>query len=141
MSVQHGWWKKVAAEARAAVKEAAESHAGHPAVLAFILGNEITDPVARWHARRRVDHLLRSLFETDKVAAPKALFSYANYPSTQYPDTSCFDCFNVFLENETAYRRYLAQLQVSTGDRPLLLTELGLESGGGEHRQADSLDW
>jgi hypothetical protein len=104
MSVRHGWWKKVAAEARAAVKEAAESHAGHPAVLAFILGNEITDPVARWHARRRVDHLLRSLFETDKVAAPKALFSYANYPSTQYLDTSCFDCFNVFLENESAYQ-------------------------------------
>ena len=107
MSVRHGWWKKVAAEVRAAVKEAAESRAGHPAVLAFILGNEITDPVARWHARRRVDDLLRSFFETDKVAAPKALFSCANYPSTQYLDTSCFDCFNVFLENESAYQRYL----------------------------------
>jgi hypothetical protein len=35
------------------VKEAAESHAGHSAVLAFILGDEITGPVARWHARRQ----------------------------------------------------------------------------------------
>ena len=94
----------MAAEVGVAVKEAAESHVGHPAVLAFILGNEITGPVARWHARRRVDDLLRSLFETDKDAAPKALFSYANYPSTQYLDTSCFDCFNVFLENESAYQ-------------------------------------
>jgi hypothetical protein len=45
--VQHGWWKKLATEAQTAVKEAAESHAGHPAVLAFILSNEITGPVAR----------------------------------------------------------------------------------------------
>jgi hypothetical protein len=92
------------------VKKVAESHAGHPAVLAFILGNEITGPVARWHARRRVDDLLRSLFETGKDAASEAIFSYTNYPSTHYLDTSCFDfdCFNVFLKNESAYQRYLA---------------------------------
>jgi len=138
-----GSWQKMAAEARAAVKEAAESHAGHPAILGFVVGNEIPGPVVRWHGRRRIENLLRSLHETGKDAAPEALFSYANYPTTQYLDTNYFDfdCFNVFLEEEFAYRRYLAQLQVLTGDRPLLLTELGLESGGGEHRQADSLDW
>ena len=138
-----GCWQKMASEARAAVKEAVESYAGHPAVLGFVLGNEIPGAVVRWHGRRRIEGLLRGLCETGKVAAPQALFSYANYPTTQYLDTSCFDfdCFNVFLENETAYRRYLAQLQVSIGDRPLLLTELGLHSGGGERRQADSLDW
>ena len=136
-------WKKMAAEARAAVKEAVESYAGHSAVLGFVLGNEIPGPVVRWHGRRRVEGLLKSLYETGKEAVPEALLSYANYPTTQYLDTSFFDfdCFNVFLEDESAYRRYLAQLQVSTGDRPLLLTELGLDSGGGEDRQADSLDW
>ena len=79
---------------------------------------------------------------TRRAKSQEALFSYANYPTTQYLDTSCFDfdCFNVFLEDETAYRRYLAQLQVSTGDRPLL-TEVGLHSGEGERRQADSLGW
>src|SRR5829696_6171403 len=138
-----GSWQKMASEARNAVKKAVESYAGHPAVLGFVLGNEIPGAVVRWHGRRRIEGLLRGLCETGKVAAPQALFSYANYPTTQYLDTSCFDfdCFNVFLENETAYRRYLAQLQVSIGDRPLLLTELGLHSGGGERRQADSLDW
>jgi O-antigen biosynthesis protein len=138
-----GSWQKMASEARAAVKEAVESCAGHPAVLGFVLGNEIPGTVVRWHGRRRTEDLLRSLYKTGKDAAPQALFSYANYPTTQYLDTSCFDfdCFNVFLENESAYRRYLAQLQVSTGDRPLLLAELGLHSGGGERRQADSLDW
>jgi GT2 family glycosyltransferase len=138
-----GSWQKMAFEARAAVKEAGESYAGHPAVLGFVLGNEIPGPVVRWHGRRRIEDLLLSLYETGKDAAPEALFSYANFPTTQYLDTSYFDfdCFNVFLENESAYRRYLAQLQVSTGDRPLLLTELGLDSGGGEDRQADCLDW
>jgi O-antigen biosynthesis protein len=138
-----GSWQKMTAVARAAVKEAVESYASHPAVLGFVLGNEIPGPVVRWHGRRRIEALLRNLYETGKDAAPEALFSYANFPTTQYLDTSYFDfdCFNVFLENESAYRRYLAQLQVSTGDRPLLLTELGLDSGGGEDRQADCLDW
>jgi glycosyltransferase involved in cell wall biosynthesis len=141
--IDRGSWKKMAAEAWAAVKEAVESYAAHPAVLGFVLGNEIPGPVVRWYGRRRVEDLLRSLYETGKDAAPEALFSYANYPTTQYLDTSCFDfdCFNVFLEEESAYRRYLAQLQVAAGDRPLILTELGLDSGGGEDRQADSLDW
>jgi GT2 family glycosyltransferase len=138
-----GSWQKMASEAQAAVEEAVESFAGHPAVLGFVLGNEIPGPVVRWYGRRRIEDLLRILYETGKDAAPQALFSYANYPTTQYLDTGCFDfdCFNVFLENETAYRRYLAQLQVSTGDRPLLLTELGLDSGGGEDRQAECLHW
>lgn len=136
-------WKKMATQARVVVKEAVESCAGHPAALGFVLGNEIPGPMVRWHGRRRVEDLLRSLYETGKDAAPEALFSYANYPTTEYLDTSYldFECFNVFLENESAYRRYLAHLQVSTGDRPLLLTELGLDSGGGEDWQAASLDW
>lgn len=136
-------WKNMAAEARTAVWRAAEVYTGHPAVLGFILGNEIPGPVVRWHGRKQIESLLKSLYETGKEAAPEALFSYANYPTTQYLDTGYFDfdCFNVFLEEEAAYRRYLAQLQVSVGDRPLVLTEMGLDSGGGEDRQGDSLDW
>jgi hypothetical protein len=102
-----GSWQKMAAEARTAVKEAVESYAGHPAILGFVLGNEIPGPVVRWHGRRRIEGLLRSLQETGKDAAQEAHFSYANYPTTQYLDTSYFDfdCFNVFLEEESAYRR------------------------------------
>ncbi len=138
-----GGWKKMATEAQTAVKESTKSYAGHPAVLGFILGNEIPGPVVRWHGRQRIEGLLQSLYQTGKEMAPEALLSYANYPTTQYLDTSFFDfdCFNVFLEDEYAYRRYLAQLQVSAGDRPLILTEMGLDSGAGEDRQAYSLDW
>src|SRR5919112_6885277 len=136
-------WKKMVAEARAAVTEAARSYADHPALLGFVVGNEIPGPVVRWHGRRRIEGLLRDLFEIGKDEAPAAVFSYANYPTTQYLDTSFFDfdCFNVFLEDESAYRRYLAHLQVAAGDRPLILTEMGLDSGAGEDLQAGSLDW
>lgn len=136
-------WKKMETEARVAVREAVGCYAHHSAVLGFVLGNEIPGPVVRWHGRKRIEDLLRGLYETGKDAARAALLSYANYPTTQYLDTSYldFESFNVFLEDESAYRRYLAQLQVSTGDRPLILTELGLDSGRGEEQQADSLDW
>ncbi len=85
-----GSWQKMASEARAAVKEAVESYAGHPAVLGFVLGNEIPGPVVRWHGRRRIEDLLLSLYETGKDAAPEALFSYANSPppSIWIPATS-----------------------------------------------------
>jgi O-antigen biosynthesis protein len=137
-------WQAMAAEARAAVKQAASTYAGHPAVLGFVVGNEIPGSLVRWHGRRRVEDLLCSLHEAGKEVAPEALFGYANYPTTEYLDTSCFDfdCFNVFLENEFAYRRYLAQLQVDTGARPLVLSELGLDSASqGEQRQAEVLEW
>ena len=137
-------WKEMATEARAAVGRAAGTCGEHPAVLGFVVGNEIPGPIVRWHGQRRVEGLLRSLYEAGKEAAPNALFSYANYPTTEYLDTSCFDfdCFNVFLEDELAYRRYLAQLQIDTADRPLILTELGLDSAShGERRQAEVLEW
>jgi O-antigen biosynthesis protein len=133
----------MATQARVVVREAVRAYADHPAVLGFVFGNEIPGPVVRWHGRRRVEGLLWNLYEAGKQEAPEALLSYANYPTTQYLDTSFFDfdCFNVFLEDESDCRRYLAHLQFSAGDRPLILTELGLDSGAGEDLQAGSLDW
>jgi len=55
--------------------------------LGFVLGNEIPGPVVRWHGRRRIEGLLRDLYEIGKKEAPDSLFSCANYPTTQYLDT------------------------------------------------------
>jgi GT2 family glycosyltransferase len=137
-------WQGMATEAKALVRQTIGAYGQHPAVLGFVVGNEIPAPSVRWHGRRRTEDLLRSLYEAGKEADSDALISYANYPTTEYLDTSCFDfeCFNVFLENESAYRRYLAQLQIDTDDRPLILTELGLDSAShGEQRQAEVLEW
>jgi GT2 family glycosyltransferase len=102
----------------------------HPAVLAFALGNEIPPGVVRWHGRVRVEHFLRDLYETAKSASPESLFTYVNFPPTEFLDLSFFDicAFNVYLHREAELRAYLARLQHVAGQKPLLLAEAGADS-------------
>src|SRR5262249_51833978 len=65
-------------------------------------------------------------------------------PTTEYLDLSFLDlvCFNVYLESQERLSAYLARLQNVAGDRPLLMSELGLDSlRHGEDAQAETLDW
>jgi GT2 family glycosyltransferase/DNA-binding beta-propeller fold protein YncE len=102
----------------------------HPAVLAFALGNEIPPGVVRWHGRLRVERFLRSLYDEAKRAAPASLFTYVNFPPTEFLDLSFFDicAFNVYLHREADLRAYLARLQHVAGQKPLLLAEAGADS-------------
>ena len=51
-------------------------------------------------------------------------------------------CFNVYLENQDRFRAYLARLQNIAGDRPLIMSEVGLDAmRNGESKQAEVLDW
>ena len=102
----------------------------HPAVGLFALGNEIPPGVVRWHGRLRVERFLRSLFERAKDAAPEALFTYVNFPPTEFLDLSFLDvcAFNVYLHRERDLRAYLARLQHHAGAQPLLLAEAGADS-------------
>ena len=112
----------------------------HPAVLAFALGNEIPPGVVRWHGRVRVEHFLHDLFEDTKAAAPDSLFTYVNFPPTEFLDLSFFDicAFNVYLHREAELRAYLARLQHIAGQKPLLLAEAGADSiREGEAGQAE----
>ncbi len=75
---------------------------------------------------------------------PGALVSYANFPSTEYLtiDFTDFLCFNVYLHDETAFRRYIARLHNLAVDKPLVLTEFGIDSlRAGEAEQARILSW
>jgi len=126
------------------VRHAVRSYAGHPALLCTTIGNEIPASIARWHGARRVEHFLRRLYDAAKSEDPDGLVTYVNYPSTEYLQLPFLDlvCFNVFLETEEALEAYVARLQNVAGQRPLLLTELGLDSvRHGEDGQAVSLDW
>jgi GT2 family glycosyltransferase/sugar lactone lactonase YvrE len=104
--------------------------ARHPAVALFALGNEIPAGVVRWHGRLRVERFLRVLFDRAKDAAPDALFTYVNFPPTEFLDLSFFDvcAFNVYLHREPELRAYLARLQQIAGQRPLVLAEAGADS-------------
>ena len=118
--------------------------AGHPAVLCYAVGNEIPAPIVRWHGHRRIERFIERLYEAAKEEDDGALVTYVNYPSTEYLDLPFLDVvsFNVFLETRGPLEAYLARLQNIAGDRPLLMTELGLDSArNGEEAQALSLDW
>ncbi len=112
----------------------------HPAVLMFALGNEIPPGVVRWHGRVRVERFLRRMYQDAKSAAPDTLFTYVNFPPTEFLDLSFFDvcAFNVYLHREAELRAYLARLQNIAGHKPLLLAEAGADSiREGEHGQAE----
>lgn len=118
--------------------------AGHPALLCVALGNEIMASQARWLGCRRITRYLHWLYTLVKEEDPDAIVTYVNYPTTEYLELPFLDVvsFNVYLESKRELRAYLARLQNVAGDRPLLLTELGLDSlRNGELVQAQTLDW
>jgi hypothetical protein len=134
--------ERAPADARAAVRRAAELTRGHSSVLALSVGNEVPADVARWHGPRRVERFLRELADVARQADPGRLVTYANFPPTEYLDLSFLDfaTFNVYLHDRQAFRRYLLRLQNLVGDRPLLLGELGMDTlRHGELEQADFL--
>jgi glycosyltransferase involved in cell wall biosynthesis len=104
--------------------------AGHPAVLCYAVGNEIPAPVVRWFGRRRTERLIAQLVGVVRSEDPPALVTYANYPSTEYLQLPFLDllAFNVYLEDAEALGAYTARLQNIAGERPLVMTEVGLDS-------------
>jgi len=126
------------------VREAVKALAGHPAVLAYAIGNEIPSPLVRWYGHRRVEKFLERLYLAAKGQDPDGLVTYVNYPSTEYLELPFLDfaSFNVYLESQDRLQAYVARLQNIAGERPLVLAEIGLDSSrAGEAVQARSLEW
>jgi hypothetical protein len=129
---------------RRAVKDVVLACRDHPAVGAFLVGNEIPPDIVRWYGPKRVSGFLRELVGLIKEIDPAALVGYANFPSTEYLETDFTDflAFNVYLHSEPEFRRYLSRLHTLAGDRPLVLTEFGIDSlREGEMLQAATLSW
>src|SRR5213596_1452242 len=118
--------------------------AGHPAVFCYSIGNEIPAAIVRWHGRQRVEKFIERLYRVAKEEDPYALVTYVNYPSTEYLRLPFLDfvAFNVYLESPRAFEDYLARIHSLSDDRPVLLSEIGLDSlRNGEGSQAAMLDW
>jgi GT2 family glycosyltransferase len=118
--------------------------AGHPAILCYAIGNEIQASLVRWLGRRTVERYLERLYVAVKDEDPDGLVTYVNYPTTEYLDLPFLDllAFNVYLEQRDRLESYLARLHTLAGDRPLLMSEVGLDAlRNGEDRQATALDW
>ena len=130
------------AEIRKAIAQSASAGRGHPAVFAYLVGNEISPEIVRWYGAKRVRNFLRELVDVVKATDPDALVSYANFPSTEYLETEFTDflAFNVYLHREQDFRRYLSHLHNLAADRPLVLTEIGMDSiREGDQFQAEAL--
>lgn len=136
--------RKRAAAIERKVGESVRLCAGHPAVFAYAIGNEIPASIVRWHGAKKIEKFIRGLYRIGKKADPQALFTYVNYPTTEYLRLPFLDfvCFNVYLENKDRLEAYLYRLQNLAGDRPLVMAELGLDSRrNGEEKQAQTLQW
>lgn len=136
--------KKDAPDIEEVVRTRVRTCAGHPAVLCYALGNEIPASIVRWLGRHRVERFLRRLYKVVKAEDPGGLVTYVNYPTTEYLQLPFLDliCFNVYLESQERLEAYLPRLQNISGDRPLIMSEVGLDSlRNGEDSQARVLDW
>ena len=132
--------KQIAEVVRAAVT----SHAGHPAIFGYLVGNEISSTMARWLGTRRVIEFVEELIRMGRAIDPDALFSYATYPPTEYllPQNADFCCFNVYLHNQHDFEGYLLRLQNLTGEHPLILGEFGMDTiRHSQEEQAEMLGW
>src|SRR5436190_3574811 len=133
-----------APDVEALIRNRVRACAGHPALLCYALGNEIPASMVRWLGRRKVERYLERLYDVVKREDPEGLVTYVNYPSTEYLRLPFLDLvsFNVYLESQERLDAYLARLQNIAGDRPLLMSELGLDAmRNGEEKQAAVLDW
>ncbi|HTV89341.1 MAG TPA: glycosyltransferase [Stellaceae bacterium] len=131
-------------EIRAMVTAGVQACGRHPAVFAYLVGNEIPPDMIRWHGADSVRAFLQELVGLVRREHPGALVSYANFPSTEYLSVDFVDflCFNVYLHDADAFRRYIARLHNLAVDKPLVLTEFGIDSlRHGDDIQAATLDW
>ena len=134
----------IEAEIRETVTAGVRACHSHSAIFGYLVGNEIPPDIVRWHGADAVRRFVRSLVACVREQDPEALVSYANFPSTEYLtiDFTDFVCFNVYLHDETAFRRYVARLHNLAVDQPLVLTEFGVDSiRQGEEQQRRILSW
>ena len=120
----------LAQEARQRVVASLRPCAGHPALLAFSIGTEAPSRIVRWHGATAVEAFLESLADAVREADPGALVTYVNYPSTEYLHVRGldYDSWNVYLENDEDFERYVARLQNLLPYRPVVIAELGADS-------------
>ena len=135
---------QIAEQGRAAVREAARACGNHPAVLAISVVNEVPPDLVRFCGRHQIEQFIDELVRVGRAEAPKCLFTFANFPTTEYlrPREIDFVCFNVYLHDDAVFRNYLARLQNIAGDLPLLLGEYGIDTAreNTERGQAEVLD-
>ena len=127
-----------------AVRGATKACAGHAAVMALSVVNEIPPDIVRWSGAAGISEFIDELVDCVKEVDPDCLCTYANYPPTEFlnPQNIDFLCFNVYLHNRKPFDNYLVRLQTMAGSKPLILGECGIDSiREGEAAKCEILSW
>ena len=136
--------RKVRDQITRMVRTTVKRYVGNPAVLGYLVGNEISSTMARWLGVRQVIEFVEHLVRIGRAIDSEVLFSYATFPPTEYllPQNVDFFCFNVYLHNQRDFERYLLRLQNLTEERPLILGEFGMDTiRHSQDEQAEMLGW
>jgi GT2 family glycosyltransferase len=131
-------------QARGAVAGAVGACAGHAAVFAWSVVNELQPDVVRWSGHRETAAFIDELLALARGIDPECLCTFGNYPPTEFlrPQNTDFVCFNVYLHEQRPFENYLARLQMIADTRPLVLGEFGVDSlREGEARKCEILGW
>ncbi len=131
-------------KAKAAVRQAAEACASHPATFALSVVNEIPPDVVRWSGATEVGEFIDELVDIVKEVDPNCLCTFANYPPTEFLHSQRIDflCFNLYLHKQGPFSNYLARLQMIADTKPLMLGEFGMDSlRESEEAQGQFLEW
>jgi len=129
---------------KAEIRKKVLSVKGHPALLAYSLGNEIPASLARWLGPRKIENYLNDLYKMVKVEDPDTLITYVNYPTTEYLNLTFIDfiSFNIYLEERTKFENYVSRLHNLYPYKPILMSEVGLDAlRNGEDAQSEFLSW
>ena len=135
---------KLCDEAKTTVRDAVKLCAGHPAVFAYSVVNEIASDVVRWSGARRVAQFIEELVAEAKAIDPECLCTFGNFPPTEFlrPQNIDFHCCNVYLHQRRAFENYLARLQMIADTKPLVIGETGIDSmREGEEQKCEILSW
>jgi len=130
--------------ARHAVRAAAQACKGHPAVLALSVVNEIPPEVVRWHGAEEVGAFIDELVVEARRVDDSLLCTFASFPPTEFLRATRVDfvTFKVYLHERGPFEAYMARLQSSAGDKPLVLGEFGIDSiRETEERKCEILAW
>jgi len=130
--------------ARDAVHRTVHDCAAHPAVFAYSLANEIAPDIVRWSGAPEVSAFLEELVAVAREADPGCLCTFCNFPPTEFLRVPSIDflSFNVYLHQFKAFENYLYRLQMLAGEKPLFISEFGVDSmREGEKSKCDILSW
>jgi glycosyltransferase involved in cell wall biosynthesis len=126
------------------IVDAVSSLQNHSGIFAYAVGNEIPTGIVRWYGSYKIESFLDTLIDSARQIDSKSLYTYANYPSTEYilPGALDFFCYNVYLHRSTEFQKYLARLQNLAGEKPLIIGEFGMDTvRHSEEEQAELLHW